>query len=77
MSRYIEYSTAESTIYCDCPNCVNQTFINSSFFDIIDYELQKEGWIKQYIDGEWLDFCCEDCLNDFMDELGSDYNDKN
>lgn len=29
-------------------------------------ELHKKGWISTKVNGEWKDFCCERCRNEYI-----------
>lgn len=33
-------------------------------------ELCKRGWITTKVNGEWKDFCCEDCRNAYIKKHG-------
>lgn len=50
----------------ECDNCSHT--IGGGIYDFDEsLEMRKaEGWISRKFDGEWYNFCSEECLNDWM-----------
>ena len=60
----------EGTIECYCDNC-NKNYSYEFFDGNIDFRdcqemLKEDGWISRKIDGEWYDFCCEECYYSYI-----------
>lgn len=73
MSKYTDWGMihGEGEIVCECDCCGSEERIE---FDegYPDYkEAQKElrsmGWVSRNIDGEWFDFCCQECANEYYE----------
>jgi len=70
MSKEIEWSTVhgEGDIICKCDHCVteyNYGFEDGPDFKSCQEELKEEGWVSRKINGEWKDFCCKECADNF------------
>lgn len=72
--KQIEWSLihGEGTIECYCDQCDHNYSFEFEDGDI-DYkacqeELKSYGWISRKIDGQWYDFCCEDCYYKYIKE---------
>lgn len=72
MSKDVEWGVihGEGTIVCTCDNC---GYDEGYEFDCgyPDYREAQEylidcGWVSARILGEWHDFCCEECRNQFI-----------
>lgn len=72
MSKEVEWGVihGEGTIVCTCDNCGCEEEIE---FDggRPDYreaqdEIEDLGWMSTKVNGEWYDFCCESCRNQFI-----------
>ena len=50
----------EQYIY-DCRGCPD--------FKGCQNEIKSEGWISRKIDGEWHDFCCQECYEKFKKNI--------
>ena len=56
--------------YCDeCGKCVSIPFTDKE--EANDYKehknvLRDKGWESTKVKGEWNDFCCEKCRNDYI-----------
>lgn len=72
MSKEVDWSVihGEGTIECDCDMCGSnyqyEFYDGYPDFKECQEELKKLGWVSRKINGEWCDFCCNDCLNKFM-----------
>lgn len=57
---------------CDCPGCTSsESFIFNDEEEAYSPEYGKilrnrKGWIMTKVNGEWKDFCCEECRNKFI-----------
>ena len=74
MSRellFTGYWEGDAVYSCDCPGC-NESKIFSFDSDDIDSKLHRKilrennGWITTKVNGEWRDFCSEECRNKFI-----------
>lgn len=72
MSKEVEWSDihGEGTICCECDNC-GETYdydFEDSYPDFRDCqdELSCSGWVSRKVDGEWCDFCCKECYNEYI-----------
>ena len=72
MSRELEFTgywEGDAVYSCDCCH-QSQSFPFDS--EDIDSEQHRKGlrerlgWITTKVDGEWHDFCCERCRNQFI-----------
>lgn len=70
MSKYTDWGVihGEGEIVCDCDNCDYEERIE--FEGYPDYkeaqqELRSIGWVSKKIDGEWKDFCCQECADEY------------
>lgn len=73
MSKQIEwgYRHREGEIICECDYCGEADaiyFNNGPNFKIAQIELNNNGWVSRKIDGEWYDFCQEQCYYDWIKE---------
>lgn len=64
------YWEGDAVYYCDNPGCkVHKSFrFDSEDVDSKGHraELRKQGWITTKVNGEWKDFCCENCRNQYI-----------
>lgn len=72
MSKEVQWGLihGEGDIVCECDACC-ETYAYPFEDGDIDYkacqaELKEQGWISRKIDGEWYDFCCEECYKSFL-----------
>lgn len=75
MSKDIEWGFihGEGDIICECDQCgANEVyeFENGPDFSGCQEYLKENGWVSRKIDGEWHDFCCQECLQKFLKEVG-------
>lgn len=50
-------------MYCDnCPNSILIPYAKT--FKQTTEEAKGSGWINRQIDGEWHNFCCEECYKE-------------
>jgi hypothetical protein len=40
--------------------------VDSTDFKDINEELRDNGWIIKNIDGEWCEFCSEECYKEYL-----------
>lgn len=71
MSKEIEWgdSFGEGEIGCFCDECGDVEsipFENGPDFRDAQQALKAMGWRSAQIHGEWYDFCCEECRNDYI-----------
>lgn len=71
MSRDLEFSGWwEGEAVYSCDNChQSEGFpFDSEEIDSKGHrsELHKKGWICTKVKGEWKDFCCEQCRNEYI-----------
>lgn len=74
MSKNIDWGIihGEGTIECECDQCgtgYSYDFEDSyPDFKSCQEELRESGWISRKINGEWYDFCCEECYHKYIIE---------
>jgi hypothetical protein len=51
---------------CTCDECDYETTVDSTDFKDINQELRDNGWIIKNIDGEWCEFCSEECYKEYL-----------
>jgi len=66
MSKSVEWGIihGEGEIVCVCDYCSNEETIPFDCgpdFREAQREIESYGWFSRKIDGEWYDFCCEEC----------------
>ena len=73
MSKEIEWGVihSEGDIVCHCDNCRTEEWFpfEDGYFDFkeISVELREDfGWIARKINGEWYDFCRNNCYGEFV-----------
>ena len=49
----------------ECENCGETIGGGLYDFDESRELMQNEGWLSRKINGEWLNFCCEECLKEY------------
>lgn len=64
------FTFGEGTIECECDNC-GQSFVYEFYDNFVDFqgcqeEMKSEGWKAKKIDGDWYDFCCEQCYYEWI-----------
>lgn len=70
--KEIEWSPiyGEGTIVCTCDQCPNtgehEFEDNHPDYGKFQNELFDNGWKAVQIEGEWHDFCCEECRNRYI-----------
>lgn len=72
MSKHIAWGEkfGEGEIVCACDGCGDVETID--FYDNdVDFKeaqsyIKSLGWRSMQVNGEWQDFCCEDCRNKFI-----------
>lgn len=65
--KEIDYDFEHCDITCD--NCNKSQNIDDIDYTEINKELKMFGWVIKYIDGEWLDFCCQKCYIDYIKKI--------
>ena len=60
----------EGTIECSCDACCN-TYdyeFDNGYPDFKDCqeEIKEYGWFSKYINGDWYDFCSEECYRKWL-----------
>ncbi len=73
MSKEIEWGVrhGEGEIICECDHCGEcETiyFDNGPDFKSAQEELKTYGWFSRRIDGQWYDFCKEQCYYNWIKE---------
>lgn len=76
MSKEVEWGVihGEGEIICTCDACGDEYAF--PFEDgQVDYReaqraIEEEGWTSCQVNGEWHDFCCEKCRNDYIKKHG-------
>lgn len=73
MSKEIDWGLVhgEGTINCICDNCgvvEDIDFDDGPDFREAQDTIQDKGWVSTKIKGQWFDFCCEDCRNQYIRE---------
>ncbi len=71
MSKEIEWGEMHGCgdILCTCDGCGDEEaipFEDGPDFRSAQNELKAMGWRSTQIQGDWHDFCCEDCRNDYI-----------
>lgn len=72
MSKNIEWSEyyGIGEIVCCCDNCSEYERFefddNNPDFRDAQLRLRKLGWTSLPVNGQWRDFCCEKCRNDYI-----------
>lgn len=60
----------EGNIVCTCDNCGREHEVDfdggAPDFREAQAEIRSMGWQSLKIGGEWRDFCCEKCRNQFI-----------
>lgn len=57
----------------ECDYCREIDFVEETdWIDVIEL-LKANGWRFKKIDGEWRDFCCEECRDKYMAEHTFDH----
>lgn len=76
MSKEVAWGTThgEGDIVCTCDNCGSE--VELPFEDgNVDYRaaqqyIKDDGWESCQVHGEWYDFCCEKCRNEYIKNNG-------
>lgn len=76
MSKEVDWGVihGEGDIVCTCDECGNEHLV--PFEDQqVDYReaqraIEDEGWGSCQVNGEWKDFCCETCRNNYIKKYG-------
>lgn len=66
-----EFGTG-GTIKATCDYCGKGhlfKFKSKPNYKSVQEKLKAQGWIARKIDDNWHDFCCQDCFNQFEDDL--------
>lgn len=72
MSKEIQWGVyhGEGNIVCTCDNCGFEHEVDfdggAPDFREAQAEIRSIGWQSIKIDGEWYDFCCEKCRNEYI-----------
>lgn len=71
MSRDLEFTgwwQGDAVYSCDNCGCSEAFVFDSEDIDSKAHraELRKRDWIFTKVEGEWKDFCCEKCRNDYI-----------
>lgn len=62
MSKDVDRVTHEIVCLCDyCANEQSVPFDDYPDFSEAQREIEGMGWLSRKIDGEWYDFCCQEC----------------
>lgn len=74
MSKEVQWGLihGEGNIECECDQCgrdYSYPFEDGDIdFKSCQDELRSQGWSSKKINGEWYDFCCEECYKKFMEK---------
>jgi len=74
MSKEIEWSIfhGEGDIVCSCDQCGEEHRVefdeSSPDYKKAQSEIEGMGWQSARINGEWCDFCCSTCRNNYIRE---------
>lgn len=66
------FTRGEGTIECACDNLKCNTNFDYEFdngypdWKDCQDKLKTYGWISRKIDGEWYDFCCPECYQEYL-----------
>lgn len=76
MGKEVEWGVihGEGEIVCTCDACGDE-YVLPFEYGQIDYReaqraIEEEGWTSCQVNGEWHDFCCEKCRNDYIKKHG-------
>jgi ribosomal protein L31 len=64
--KHIDYKFENCT--CVCDECDYETTIDSTNYSDINEELRDNGWITRKINGEWHEFCSEECFKKYLNK---------
>lgn len=74
MSKEVEWGVihGEGTINCLCDNCGAEEAVDFDDgypdFRMAQAQIEELGWLSTKVHGEWKDFCCERCRNQYIKE---------
>jgi len=57
---------------CECDYCGQSETVYSTDYKEINEELRGMGWIIRKIDGEWVEFCCHECFQKYINGGGTE-----
>lgn len=64
-----KYSDNEvNTCDCTCDNCRDEIVINSANYYHVNDELRDMGWKTRKINGQFVDFCSDECLIEYTNK---------
>lgn len=55
-------------VICKCDNCNQEKRVEFNTYPNykeVQQELRSMGWVSKKIDGEWKDFCCQECADEY------------
>lgn len=71
MSKYTDWalSTAKAKSYASATTATTRNALSlmkdTPIIRKPKKELRSMGWVSRKIDGEWYDFCCQECVNEY------------
>jgi hypothetical protein len=65
MAKNVNYGFENCDVDCDNKKCKSYELIDSCDYSDVNKEIKDMGWIIKKIDGNWYDFCCEECYKNF------------
>lgn len=69
MSKFVVKYTREIICLCDfCDNKESILYEDYPDFRYAQQEIEDIGWFSKKVDGEWYDFCCNECWQEFRKE---------
>lgn len=63
--KVVNYGLGGTIILCDCDGCKSNNFYPTTNFLKVNHNLKDNGWIIRKVGGKWVDFCCEQCYDNY------------
>ena len=63
--KEVNYDLVGTIVSCDCKKCKNISFYPFTNFNKVNGRAKNNGWITRKVNGKWVDFCCEQCYDDY------------
>ena len=63
MAKYVDYDFENCD--CECDECGYDEIIDSTDYSDINKKLRNDGWIIKNINGDWKEFCSQDCYETY------------
>ncbi len=61
--KIINYRFEECDTKCD--NCETTATVYGTNYTDINAELKESGWVIRKVDGDWCDFCSNECYQEY------------